>query len=181
MTNYFDILEIPVSLDIDADVLRKNYYRLSRQYHPDLMMTSDEMDRNEMTRHYENINKAYETLSDKWRLIKHVLAIHDMMEDPEHEKLPQAFLMDMMDINEALFDLQMSNDQHKRQGVLDQIAIVGNELDRDYQKNASSFENQEDKKEALKNIKEYYLKSKYILRIQENLSTFAADSRGIED
>jgi hypothetical protein len=42
-----------------------------------------------------------------------------------------------------------------------------------FETNAEKFDNQDDRSGALENIKDYYLKSKYLLRIRENLSTFA--------
>lgn len=175
--SFFEVLGLPVSLDTDKNDLRKKYYQLSRQYHPDILTSTDDSDQSA----YERINEAYETLSDKWKRIKHLLDLNDMLLNPEHEKLPADFLQDMMDINEILFELQMEDNEKLRDDVISRMEIIAQHLESEYENILSLFENQEDKKDALIKLKDYYLKSKYILRIQENLSTFVAGSRGIED
>lgn len=179
--NFFEVLDIPVSLLPDMGTLRKKYYQLSREFHPDVMGHSAEEMRSEAALKYESINKAYETLSDKWKRIRHILEIYDMLHDPEHEKLPVDFLHDMMEINEELFELQMDNDERRRKKVLEQVKNMAESLESEFENLVSLFENQEDKNQGLEKLKDYYLKSKYILRIQENLSTFASGSRGIDD
>jgi molecular chaperone HscB len=179
--NFFEVLGIPVSFIPDMAALRKKYYQLSRQYHPDVLNNSGEEVTPEDVGRYERINEAYETLSHKWKRLKHILEIYDVLHDPEHEKLPLEFLQDMMEINEELFELQMDNDEGRRTKVLTQIQNIAERLESEYEDLVSLFENQEDKNQELQKLKDYYLKSKYILRIQENLSTFASGSRGIDD
>ncbi len=181
MVDYFKILGVKPQLDIDAAELRKNYYRLSREFHPDFGGDFDENEVQERLINYELINVGYEVLNDKWKRIQHFLELNGALGHPEYEKLPQDFLMEMMEINESLFELQLEVDEVKKQQVLSKIELVKKNLENDFIYFSSSFENQGDKFLAIEKIKEYYLKSKYLLRIQENLSTFAPDSRGIMD
>ena len=53
------------------------------------------------------------------------------------------------------------------------VKSIESELKTKVEKDIDDFENQINTIKVLENIKEYYLKSKYLLRISENLATFA--------
>jgi molecular chaperone HscB len=89
-------------------------------------------------------------------------------------KVPQDFLMEMMDINEALMELEFDFDQATfetaKQNIKDLEAGLYNEI----LGILKNYDNETVTAEELEQIKDFHFKRKYLLRIQNNLSTFAA-------
>jgi len=171
--NYFELFEIPVSMKIDKGSLRRKFYQLSREYHPDHTAGSTEAQQEDALRMTELVNTAYKTLNDDHERIGYLLRLKNVLSANENHQMPQDFLMQMMDINEAVDDLQSEFDQERYQALCAYLDKLENLLNIQFEINAEKFDNQEDRSQTLENIKDYYLKSKYLLRIRENLSTFA--------
>jgi molecular chaperone HscB len=169
MVDYFKLLEMPLSFRPDLAELKRQYYMLIRSYHPDHFADMDDQGSQS-----SEINIAYKVLSDdqaRWSYLLHFLGV---LKDGEHEVLSQEFLMEIMEINEAIFDLETDFDEDKRNETLKEVEVMKADLIAALNKGIDLFENQVDKEDALKIIKENFLKLKYMLRIQENLSTFAS-------
>ncbi len=173
MIDYFSILQIPLSFRPDLDQLKKQYYKLSREFHPDHFTMQDETTQEAALSTSVNINVAYKVLSDEQARLSYLLHFLKILNDNEHEILPQEFLMEIMEINEAVFDLEMDYDEDKRNSTIADIENKKSEIEADLNIGINMFENQEDRDRALQIIKENFLKMKYMLRIQENISTFA--------
>ena len=104
-TNHFDILEIPLSFRPDMNLLKKNFYRLSRNYHPDFYTLDSEEKQNEILIKSGQINEAYKILSDDNSRTKYILEHYQLMSEVDNLALDSSFLGEMMEINEAIFDL----------------------------------------------------------------------------
>ena len=84
----------------------------------------------------------------------------------------------MMDINEAIMELKMEPNEQK----LEEIGLEVNSFEEELSQTLTSLAQQADKElgndrirlEIIENIKDIYLKQKYLLRIKESLNTFAA-------
>lgn len=174
MKDYYSILEMPLSFRPDQGQLKRQFYELSRKYHPDLFTMEDDAAQEAALLKSGDINLAYKVLSDEQARISYLLHFLGVLNDGEHEVLPSEFLMEIMEINETIFDLEMDFDVEKRNAALQEVEVKKVELNKGLNHGIDLFENQEDKDEALKIIKENFLKMKYMLRIQENLSTFAS-------
>lgn len=170
---YFELFDIPHSFRVDKDLLKKKFYRLSREFHPDhFTMESDEKQA-EVLAMSGKINAGYKLLSDDYSVMKYILELHGLLDTIGNQALPQEFLLQMMDINEAIVELQLSPDQIRYNNVLNELEKLEGDFKNNCNVAINAFENQIDRESALQNIKEYYLKSKYLLRIRENISTFA--------
>lgn len=172
-TSHFDILEIPLSFRPDMNLLKKNFYRLSRNYHPDFYTLDSEEKQNEILIKSGRINEAYKILSDDNSRTKYILEHYQLMSEVDNLALDSSFLGEMMEINEAIFDLQMDFDQNRLLKINEMVKSIESELKTKVENDIDDFENQINTIGSLENIKEYYLKSKYLLRISENLATFA--------
>ncbi|KAF5204210.1 Chaperone protein dnaj 20 protein [Thalictrum thalictroides] len=60
-TNFYEVLSIPQSEKIGFDDIKKAYRSMARQYHPDVVPASR---KEESTKRFIELQKAYETLSD---------------------------------------------------------------------------------------------------------------------
>jgi molecular chaperone HscB len=81
--------------------------------------------------------------------------------------------MDIMDINEAVMELEFDFDQSAYNKAIQQMESLENSLDSQVTPLLDQYPGQNDQKATLEQIKDYYLKKRYLLRIQENLNKFA--------
>ena len=107
--------------------------------------------------------------------MKYILSINKLLGDSQNE-ISQEFLMEMMDINEALFELEMSHDVSQLSVVSKEVSDKKNQLLDEIEplmKNYPDSDNNQ-KLEILAQVKSYYLKNKYLLRILDKIASFAA-------
>lgn len=108
--NYFELYEFPVSFNLDAVLLKKKFYDLSKHYHPDFYANESEEKQLEILELSTQINKAYQVLADLQKRIEYVLTLNQLLSDEGKYQLPQDFLMEMMEVNEALMELDLEPD-----------------------------------------------------------------------
>lgn len=167
--NYFEFYDIPVSFQVDESELRRIYYRNSKQYHPDFHTLADEGRQAEMLELSTLNNKAWKTLSDPDARMRYILEIKGLLNESDTPALPQTFLMDMMDINENLMELEFDFDATRYAQTLNAVDALEKELNDDIRPlldASGSLQN-------LQQVRDFYLKKRYLLRIRENLSKFA--------
>lgn len=175
MENYFNLFEMHVSLRPDAAEVKKKFYQLSKQYHPDRVAQTDESAKAEVLQKAAMVNDAYKTLSDADKTMAYVLRLYQLLEEEEKYELPGAFLMEMMELNEAVSDYEdePENTQLKmqaKQALEEHMEGWENQV----QQLIPQFEQAEDKEALLMKIKDFYFRKKYLLRIKERFSTFAS-------
>ncbi|MGA0257067.1 MAG: Fe-S protein assembly co-chaperone HscB [Saprospiraceae bacterium] len=167
--NYFELFGITPSFILDEEELRQKYYEKSREYHPDrfgLLPQEEQIHALEMS---TTINKAYRTLSSKRERIKYVLEINGIDFVEGSEKVPQEFLIEVMDINEMIMEFKMDPENDLKDDILKQLKRVDDELNEGIQSLFEEFNFQNKDEKQLLLIKDYYLKTKYIDRIVSNL------------
>ena len=167
--NYFEFFQIPISLKVDEVALKKIFYANSRKYHPDFFATEDDSKQTEMLELSSFNNEAYKTLADFDKRMKYILELNGVLSEEGKNEIPQDFLIEMMYINEALMELEFDFDSVKLHNIKEQLKKQETTL---YAVIEPLVENFDESKLDL--IKEYYLKKKYLLRIEENISNFAA-------
>ncbi len=172
--NYFEFYKIPVSFKVDAIALKNIFYENSKKYHPDFYTLESEEKQAEILELSTLNNEAYKTLKDFDKRMKYILEQKGMMKEEGQNKLPKSFLMDMMEINEALMELEFDYDEVKKNDVLNQLENHESGIYAEVENIIENYSNDTTSKEELKSIKDYYLKKRYLLRIRENLDKFAS-------
>ena len=173
--NYFDFFELPQAFFLDEALLRKRFIANSRKYHPDFHSDQSEAKQDEVNILSTINNQAYKILSD-WDLrMEHILQIHEQLSN-QNETLSADFLMEMMDINEAIMDLQLDFDDEGLEKVKSDLAAYETSLLDNIKPSLLAFDNQLFDQKTLENIKIFYLKRRYLLRIRQQLSKFASPS-----
>ncbi|MFK8009685.1 MAG: iron-sulfur cluster co-chaperone HscB C-terminal domain-containing protein, partial [Saprospiraceae bacterium] len=119
-------------------------------------------------------NKAYHTLKDFDLRMKYVLDLKGALGEEGQNKLPQAFLMEMLDINEALLEIEFDYDASVHQKLSTDLQALENGWYTTIADLISNYDDREATASDLEQIGKYYLKKRYLLRIKENLNKFAA-------
>jgi molecular chaperone HscB len=175
MVNYFELYDLPESFNPDTAAVKKKYYELSRQYHPDRFAQADDGTRAEALRMAALNNDAFKTLNSADSTMAYILKQHELLEDEEKYNLPPNFLMEMMDLNEVISEWEEERDNDRLQlqateSLLDQFE----QWQLAVQPLTQQFDAGNHDKELLLRIKDYYFRKKYLLRIQERIDTFAS-------
>lgn len=174
--NYFEFYNIPVSFLPDQKLVKSRFYELSKQHHPDFYVNESDAKQKEILELSTLNNKAFQVLSHKNKTLAYVLELEGELLEGEKYDLPADFLMEMMEVNEALMEMEFDFDADKLIEIKHQVQQIEADLDKENEENIEKYEsvNQLDKKELLKKIKDIYYRKKYLLRIRESLLIFAS-------
>ena len=163
--NYFELFEIPVSLQVDTSVTAKKYFELQRKYHPDFFSNATEAEQAEVLEKSSDINKAYKVFTNPDETIRYFLEIKGLMGDEDKYQLPPDFLMEMMELNEAL----MENDDSSFEETETKITQLEKHLYDEVQNIVEYYHENNTTAEQLELVKDYYFKRKYLRRILERM------------
>lgn len=166
--NYFEILDLPVRLQVDKNELRRQYLQLSRRYHPDHHAQSSGEAQEEALEASALLNQAFKTLSNRDETIRYVLQLKGLLVADEKYNLPPEFLMEMMEINESASELEPGDAGIS--SIEEQLSRLEAEL---YEPVAGVIENYAEgvsEESSLLLVKDYYFKKKYLDRLRQQLS-----------
>ncbi|MDB5031167.1 Fe-S protein assembly co-chaperone HscB [Mucilaginibacter sp.] len=171
--NYFDFYAIPESFNPDQAFLKKKFYELSKQYHPDFYANEDEAKQQEILELSTLNNKAYQTLSNPNKRLEYILRLHELVFEGAKPQLPADFLMEMMDINERLMEVDNAAELGH---ITAEVLAVESDIDEGLSALTNDYEQLDDtaKESRLNDIANIYYRQKYLLRIKESLNTFAS-------
>ena len=156
--NYFELFELPITIQIDRTKLAQKYFELQKKYHPDFFANGTEHEQAEALEISSRLNKALKTFKNTDLTIKYVLQLKGLLEEEEKYQLPPAFLMEMMELNEELSADSAKQIQELETALYKDVAtIIENYLD------ATTTT------ADLLKLKEYYFKKKYLQRILDRL------------
>lgn len=169
MTNYFEFYDLAPSFLLDEGALKRLFYQKSREYHPDFYTLETEERQAEILVLSTLNNEAYKALSDFHKRMYHILDLHGHIAEEGKAKLPQAFLMEMMDVNEAIMELQFDPDLTATAKVKSDIATFKDQDRSAIQALLDKYTFDQPIESDLVQIRDYYFKHKYLLRLEENL------------
>lgn len=156
--NYFELLELPVNINVDKSALSKKYFELQKKYHPDFYAKADEADQQEALEKTSELNKAYKTLKDQDATIQYLLKIKGLLQEEEKYPLPPDFLMEVMELNENLSADSAASIETFEANIYNDVKVIIEEY------NDTTVTNAE-----LLQLKEYYYKKKYLQRILDRI------------
>lgn len=172
--NYFELYELPLSFKFDGALLKKKFYELSKRFHPDFYVNESSEKQDEILELSTLNNKAYQVLSDPLKRIEYVLSLNNMLAEGDKYVLPQDFLMDMMDVNEALMEMEFDHDELKLSEISTQIDDTEKSLFDELKAACDEFDQKGGKgsKDSLLKVKDIWYRQKYLMRIRESLNKF---------
>ena len=157
--NYFELFDIPLSLQVNKSLLAQKYFELQKKFHPDFFTQATEYEQAEALETSSQINKALKTLKNEDETIKYVLQLKGLLEEEEKYQLPPDFLMEVMELNETLSEnSSLQIDSFEKEIYTGVKNIIENYNDATITR------------EDLLKVKEYYFKKKYLQRILERLA-----------
>ena len=174
--DYFEFYDILLSFQPDQALVKKKFYALSKKYHPDFFVTESEEKQQEILGLSTLNNKAFQTLSHIDKLLPYILTLKGVLTEGEKYVLPQDFLMEMMEVNEAIMELEMEEDEDQAKKVLTEVDDFDNVLNAELQQSVEKFNHSiaQDQENILLQIKDIWYRKKYLLRIRESINKFAA-------
>lgn len=172
MENPFSVLGIqPVFLPDEA-LLRSNYLKLQREWHPDFFAADPEKFRQAqlMTAAVNNAYKAVGTFEER---VAAILSMHGMTEDSK-SSLSQDFLMDMMDIHDRILETAAQPASQERKDVeaeLSQLVADNRDAMRTLAMKADDYFrlNAGHRPADLQAMQVFYQKLRYFRRLEKNL------------
>ena len=173
--DYFKLFDLPRSFDVDKSALTKAYYRLNKEYHPDNFTLASADEQASALSMTAQINEGYKILKNKQQRLKYLLELLGVNFQEGKESMPQEFLMEMMDLNEAIMDYKMDPSSEVRKKIEGHVSAFQQEIEASAQDNIATINMEAPQANLLQAIKDYYLKSKYLKRLLDNL-----DDRGVE-
>ncbi len=177
--NYFELYHMPETFRPNQAEVKSKYYELSRLYHPDRFAQTGGVELANALRLSALNNEAYKILRDPDATMAYILKQHNLLEDEEKYALPSVFLMEMMDINEAVSELEDvmvsgAEPEDARQMATNSLNEQLELWDDATRLLVDKFEHGDKSKELLLQIKDQYFRKKYLLRIKERIDRFAA-------
>jgi molecular chaperone HscB len=104
----FAALGIEAAFELELRDLNKRLLRFSRKTHPDYFGNADAETRARAETHSATLNAAFELLSDPFRRADHLVESLGGPSEKDERQMPQAFLMEVLEWNEALEDARDS-------------------------------------------------------------------------
>jgi len=171
MTDYFEFYGLPVSFNPDQALVKKKFYEFSKLYHPDFFINESDEKQAEVLELSTVNNKAYQVLSDSQKRLHYILELKGVLAEGENYVLPQSFLMEMMEVNEALMDMQFDPDAEKLAALKDEVAGIEKAISDEIISLTSDFDMKSEAEQVklLAAVKDLYYRNKYLLRIKDSI------------
>jgi len=130
--NFFEIFQLPVAFDLDANDLATRYRQLQSSVHPDKFVSATEYEKRLSLQWATQINSAYDTLrSDLARAI-YLLELNGLHIE-ENPQLSPDFLMAQIELREQLDEISDG------EGSLSRLETFKKEVDRHFDEYCSEF------------------------------------------
>ena len=160
--NYFELFGLPQAPSVDRSLLARKYFELQKEHHPDFFTQAMDIEKEDALEQSAHINKAFNIFQNKEQTIEYFLQTVGLIEADEKYNLPPDFLMEMMEINEALTE-------ESEDIVTKRVESYESELWEDIKLVIENYQADATNESSLLKLKEYYYKKKYLKRILDRL------------
>ncbi len=116
MSDYYELLGLPRSLNLSLEDLQQRYYNLSRQLHPDRFMRKPEEERQRALEISSMLNDAYRTLKEPIKRAHYLLNLEGFdMGEQRSKDVPPELLEEVFELNMALEEMRAGDDSARSQ------------------------------------------------------------------
>lgn len=133
--NYFELFNLPLAYEVDADLLAERYRELQKVVHPDRYANASEQERRLAVQGASHINEALRVLKDPLARANYQLELNGIDMRADNTTTSDAmFLMEQMELREQLAGARAQDDpyavissilQHlreQRSGIIDDLS-----------------------------------------------------------
>ena len=122
--SHFERLHVEPSFRINRDRLADSHRKLQRQFHPDRHASRTDIERRFSLEHATALNDAFRILKDPVRRAEYMVGLRglDMSDETNQVKLPPMFLMEMLELREAIDELAGADTQVERARIEHDVA-----------------------------------------------------------
>jgi molecular chaperone HscB len=122
-SNFFELFELPVSYDVDLDLIQKQYMALQKQVHPDKFVSGSDQEKRLSMQQTSWINEAQATLKDPVLRANYMLQLKSADENNDTATTMDAvFLMQQLEMRERLENIKDTPDP------LSALDLLANEI-----------------------------------------------------
>ena len=175
---YFKLLGLPVSFDINKELLNSNYHDIQKTVHPDKFANASDLERRLSVQKAAQINDALETLKNPLPRSIYLLSLYGIELTGNDTSIDPAFLMEQMGLRENLSQVGSKDDPlQELDEILDDVKLRINQVIKELAQVFQQLlpaENQESQqistvqeKQLLKEAKVQVLKMQFLNRLQE--------------
>ena len=159
---YFELFGLPIGFKVDPIKLRQSFMEIQRMSHPDKFAQASPEEQEMALEKSALANKGFALLNHPEKVLPYVLETLGLLEPEEKYALHPAFLMEMMELNEAWMD---ADTEESKQNVIYQVKQIQNDIYEPIKPTLETIDIHSIPQEKLLQIKEYYYKKKYLDRI----------------
>jgi molecular chaperone HscB len=167
--NFYTLYGFDPGFVIDKTLLKQRFYQLSRQYHPDFYQPGPGETAGEALQLSAAVNKGYKVFSSQDETVRYLLQVKGLLPEDEKYALPPLFLAEVMDLNEALMEVEMEPDATRLATCASAAQKLMQQLETDVQPWISSYRDGSSPETDLLPVKDYYYKKKYLMRILDKI------------
>ena len=160
--NYFELFGLPQAPSVNRSLLAKKYIELQKENHPDFFTQGTEVEKEDALEQSAAINKAFNIFQHEEKTIEYFLQTIGLVEADEKYNLPPGFLLEMMEINEALTE-------EDEESIVKRVNDLETALFEEIRPVIINYNAATTKEVDLLKLKEYYYKKKYLKRILDRL------------
>lgn len=161
--DYFKHFDIKRRFRIDLDLLRKKYYAISRNLHPDINNSLEDLDE-KISQH----NLAYKTLNEPISRLKYIIDL-ESGDLKINQDLSPEFLMEMMDLNEEIEQALLSNQEERIKKLIQSVDELENNLHTNANPSIELYDTGNRSEFVIASLVEYFVQLKYLRRLKKNL------------
>jgi molecular chaperone HscB len=105
MQSHFELFGLPAAFAVEADRLEQSYRDIQSKVHPDRFAHAGDAERRASLQWTTRVNEAFQILKNPVKRAKHLLELHGVdVAFETNTAMPQDFLMQQMELREALED-----------------------------------------------------------------------------
>ena len=168
MTNYFEFFGLPPAPRVDKAALKRTFYANSKRFHPDFHTLADGATQEDALERSTINNQGYKILTDDDKRLKHLLELRGVLGPEGSNQLPQSFLMEMMDLNEAVMEQKMAPDPAGEARVTAMLGDLETSIRAAVDQLLHTYDDATATPEDLEKLKTYYLKKRYLRRLRQD-------------
>jgi molecular chaperone HscB len=113
-SNFFTLFALPVSFDVDLDLLQSRYRELQRAVHPDRYATASDAERRLSVQMAARINEGLQVLKDPLARARYLLELRGVALNDAETALDHEFLLEQMELRERLDAIRDGEDPATR-------------------------------------------------------------------